>query len=99
MTIRVTVVYALPHEQRVIDLDLQEGATAAEAVAASGIASAIPGGLPVPIELGTWGAKVAPDARLRDGDRVEIYRPLVADPKQARRERAKDRPLRRRPSR
>jgi putative ubiquitin-RnfH superfamily antitoxin RatB of RatAB toxin-antitoxin module len=39
--------------------------------------------------VGIFGAPASPDAPLRDGDRVELYRPLISDPKQARRERAK----------
>lgn len=40
-------------------------------------------------ELGIWGRKASPETLLRDGDRIEFYRPLVADPKTARRVRAK----------
>lgn len=86
-TIRVEVVYAAaPHDVDLSELRLAPGATVAEALQASGLmprrgldaASA---------EVGVWGARCPRDHRLRDGDRVEVYRPLQVDPKEARRRR------------
>jgi putative ubiquitin-RnfH superfamily antitoxin RatB of RatAB toxin-antitoxin module len=86
--IRVEVVYALRDAQAIVAVELEGGASAADALAASGLRDTIPGGLPTELDVGIWGVRVAPETELHDGDRVEIYRPLVADPKQARRRRA-----------
>ena len=83
MPLRVEVVYALADVQKVVVLDLPEDATAGEAVAASG--------LPAGSTLGIAGKRVADGQRLREGDRVEILRPLAADPNEARRGRARRR--------
>ena len=80
---RVEVVFALPGEARVATVELEPGATARDAVAAAGFR---PTG-----NIGVFGRRVAPDHRLSDGDRVEIYRPLAMDPKEARRRRARKR--------
>jgi putative ubiquitin-RnfH superfamily antitoxin RatB of RatAB toxin-antitoxin module len=84
---RVEVVYALPEGEDVVTVNLAPGATAADAVAASGLDGRHPG-----IErckLGIYGKVVPPAMLLADGDRVEVYRPLLIDPKEARRRRAK----------
>ncbi|NMM75289.1 RnfH family protein [Rhodococcus sp. SRB_17] len=66
---------------------LPQGATVADALAASGLADTAPE-LFVPVPLcGVWGRVVDPAQVLRDQDRVELYRPLTVDPKVARRER------------
>ncbi len=86
--ITVTVVYALPDAVTEIEVRLVEGATVAEAIERSGIAARLPGvdigGAPV----GIFGKRVPRDTMLGDGDRVELYRRLIADPKAARRRRA-----------
>jgi putative ubiquitin-RnfH superfamily antitoxin RatB of RatAB toxin-antitoxin module len=82
----IEVVYALPHEQERVLLDLPPGSTVQDALQASGMLQRLPqikSGY-----IGVWGRPVTPDTRLRERDRVEIYRPLVADPKEVRRERA-----------
>ena len=85
--VRVEVVYALKERQQVVALSLEEGACAIDAARASGLFP--PGGsAPDATGLGIHGRLVAPDTRLGDGDRVEIYRPLALDPKEARRRRA-----------
>jgi hypothetical protein len=86
--IRVEIVYALRDAQAVVAIELESGASAADALQASGLRDTIPGGLPQDLDIGIWGVRVAPGTELHNGDRVEIYRPLVADPKQARRRRA-----------
>lgn len=83
---RIEVVYALPQKQELIVLELVPGSTVLDAIEASGLLQRLP-----QIEFGRagiWGRPVSPETRLRDRDRVEIYRPLIADPKQVRRERA-----------
>lgn len=79
---RITLVRAWPdrHEER--PLDLANAATLEDALHASGW------DVPADAPVGIWGKVQARDKPLRDGDRVEIYRPLVADPKTARRKRA-----------
>ena len=86
--IAVEVVYALPDRQDVVSLEVPPGTTVIEAIRRSGIGARHPEVGPVPQALGIHGRSVTPETVLRAGDRVEIYRPLVADPKQARRRRA-----------
>jgi putative ubiquitin-RnfH superfamily antitoxin RatB of RatAB toxin-antitoxin module len=81
-SLRVEVVYALAGRQQVVELRLRQGATAGEAVQLSGMAG---GGL----RFGIGGKEIPADRALRDGDRVELLRPLAADPKDARRKRAR----------
>ena len=84
---RVEVVYALPGAHDFSALALAPGSTVADALAASGVAARHPG---IDLSrLGIFGRRVGRDTPLADGDRVEIYRPLALDPKEARRERAK----------
>ncbi len=84
--IPIEVVFALPAEQRVIALELPEGCTASEAVHRSGILQMFPQIDPQAMVLGVYGRTVAHEHVLRAHDRVEIYRPLTADPKQVRRQ-------------
>lgn len=86
--IEVTVAYSpAPREVLEWPLQLPEGATARQAVQASGLAAACPGLDLAACEAGVWGRRCEWDAPLRTGDRVEIYRDLLVDPKVARRER------------
>ena len=85
MKIRVEVVHALADAQTIIEVELEQGARVADALVAAGLQ----GGLPANSCLGIWGALASLDTELRDRDRVESYRELVADPKQARRQRAR----------
>jgi len=78
--LRVEVIMALPEDHACVALELEPGATVRDALVAAG--------WPAARAFGIYGRRVAPDARLTDGDRVEIYRPLSADPKEARRRRA-----------
>ena len=87
--ITVSVVYALPEHATTIKLELPVGATVAEAIARSRIAERHPGADLARAAVGVFGRRVRRDAVLADGDRVEIYRPLLADPKDARRRRAR----------
>lgn len=81
-TIRVEVVIAWPRRFESVELELPAGAVLADAVAASGLdVSGITG-------YAIHGERAAAGSVLRDGDRVELLRPLQADPKEARRRRA-----------
>lgn len=85
---RVEVIYATPRHQEVRVVTLEAGATVRDALAVSRMAADHPETAEWPAGVGIWGRKAELDQRLRDGDRVEIYRPLTADPKDARRMRA-----------
>lgn len=88
--INVEVVYALSQEQAMLQLQVPEGATVAEAVHASGIVEKYPEIDLTKNKLGIFGKLSKSDTILRDRDRVEIYRPLIADPKEVRRKRAEE---------
>jgi putative ubiquitin-RnfH superfamily antitoxin RatB of RatAB toxin-antitoxin module len=83
---RVTVSFS-PRPREVLEwaLDVPEGSTARDAVLASGWKDSCPGAEPA--DLGIWGRRCAAHQAVREGDRIEVYRPLVVDPKVARRER------------
>jgi putative ubiquitin-RnfH superfamily antitoxin RatB of RatAB toxin-antitoxin module len=82
----IAVLYALPAEQPVVELAFEPGMTAAMAVERSGLIQRYPEIASSERVLGVWGVEVVPESALRAGDRVEISRPLVADPRQMRRE-------------
>lgn len=85
----VEVAYALPDRQRVVRVPLREGMTALEAVRAAALEREFPElGAAAPV-LGIYGRRVGHGQLLRDGDRVEIYRPLKFDPREARRRTAR----------
>jgi putative ubiquitin-RnfH superfamily antitoxin RatB of RatAB toxin-antitoxin module len=86
--IRVEVVYALSEKQALLSLEVPEGTTLKEAIEASEIRAAFPDIVIDPGRLGIFGQRADGDRVLKAGDRVEIYRPLVADPKETRRARA-----------
>lgn len=89
--IAVSVIYAEPERVFTAELSLPAGAIVADAIDASDVRTACPDAEIRDDRLGIFARKVSPDATLRDGDRVEIYRPLEIDPKEARRNRAKGR--------
>lgn len=82
------MVYAFPEREEAVSVRLPAGATAADAVRASGILERHPEIDLARQKIGIYGRVVNAHARLSDGDRVEIYRPLVLEPKEARRRRA-----------
>ncbi|EGR4118139.1 RnfH family protein [Vibrio cholerae] len=86
--IHVEVVYALPHEQRVLKLVVEQSATVEEIIRTSGILQMYPEIDLTVNKVGIFSRNVKLDARVRDKDRIEIYRPLLADPKEIRRKRA-----------
>jgi putative ubiquitin-RnfH superfamily antitoxin RatB of RatAB toxin-antitoxin module len=89
---KVSVVVALPARQEVIELELEAGATVADAIAAAQLAQRFPGVDFAAMRTGIWSRAAKPATLLGDGDRVELYRPLNADPKEMRRSRAAVRP-------
>lgn len=89
--VRVQVCYALRDSVWRCDLELASGATAAQALAASGFARQFPDLDAWALGVGVYGRLAAPDTVLADGDRVEIYRALNFDPKESRRRRVEHR--------
>jgi putative ubiquitin-RnfH superfamily antitoxin RatB of RatAB toxin-antitoxin module len=86
--ISVEVVYALSDRQTMVSLQLDSTSTVRQAISASGILQAHP---EIDLErasVGIWGRATTLDGGLTNGDRVEVYRPLIADPKIVRRRRA-----------
>lgn len=83
--LEVEVVHALPDRQRIVTVALTEGMTATDAVVASGLLEEFPALVARPLVLGIFGQVVEGSRRLEPGDRVEIYRPLKADPRETRR--------------
>ena len=93
--INVEVAYALPHQQKIIAFLVEPGTTALQAVERSGIVKFFPDINMADIKLGIFGQSLGSKGEttaashiLHQGDRVEIYRPLICDPKDARRKRA-----------
>jgi len=85
---RIEVVYATPGRQALIRVEAPKGCTVAEAIDLSGIQGEFPDMVIDPGAVGVFSQKVSLDHVLRPGDRVEIYRPLLADPKEMRKQRA-----------
>lgn len=89
--LRVEVAYARPDLQKIVELEVDEGTTVFDAAARSGLENFFPEISYEEIDMGIFGkmVKKPQEERLRDGDRIELYRPLIIDPKQARLNRAK----------
>lgn len=87
--IAVDVCYALPERLWRVRLELADGATVGEAIELAGFAAEFPDVDPAMMGVGIFSRLCGLQDRLHDGDRVEIYRPLIHDPKDARRSRAK----------
>lgn len=87
-TIRVEVVLAMPGRQELVALEVETGTTLAGAITLSGLPERFEGFELDLKKVGIFGQKASPERVLVDGDRVEIYRPLIADPKEVRRQRA-----------
>lgn len=88
--IDIEVVYALPAKQTLLKQQVAAGTTVLEAVRVSGILEKHPEIDIATTKLGIFGKLVKPDTVLREKDRIEIYRPLIADPKEVRRKRAEE---------
>jgi putative ubiquitin-RnfH superfamily antitoxin RatB of RatAB toxin-antitoxin module len=85
----VEVAYARPDEQVLISIELPEGATVEQALIMSGIKERFPEIDIATAKVGIFGKLSSLSASLRDGDRVEVYRPLIADPKVQRKRRCR----------
>lgn len=86
--LRLCVVQCLgPREVRETSLELPRGATVADALQGLGVPETRAQGSVPAVVVGVWGRRVGPEHRLQEGDRIELYRPLLVDPKVARRER------------
>lgn len=88
-TIVVEVIHAGMGQPIVRRVELADGSTVMQAIDASGITAMLPDGAVDPARMGIFARKVAPDRIVREGDRIEIYRPLMLDPMEARRRRAR----------
>lgn len=88
--IHVELVYALPEQQSLVRIQVGEGATVEDAIRASGLLEAFPEIDLGRNKVGIFSKLVKLDEKVRDRDRVEIYRPLIADPKEVRRKRAEE---------
>jgi uncharacterized protein len=86
--VRVTVVYALPDRQLLVEVELPQSATVADAVARSGLSQRFPDIAARPLECAIYGRAVPLSHVLQPNDRVEILRPLQIDPKESRRQAA-----------
>ena len=86
----VEVAYALPDKQVILEVEAEEGLTVEQAIERSGIVGKFPEIDLETVKIGIFGKATKKDAVLHLGDRVEIYRPLIADPKAARKKRAAD---------
>ncbi|MEI7996521.1 MAG: RnfH family protein [Methylococcaceae bacterium] len=84
----VEVAYAKPEQQEIVALKMPEGTTAEQAILASGLLNSFPEIDGADLKVGIFGSVCKLDRPLRQDDRVEIYRPLIHDPKEARRQRA-----------
>jgi len=86
--ITVEVAYARPDEQLILEVELAAGSTLLQAIEQSGILERFPEIDPAAMKVGIFGKLKKQDQVIQPGDRVEIYRPLIADPKQVRKQRA-----------
>ncbi len=88
--INVEVVFGTPESQQLVSVSMPPGSTVADALEMSKIAATFPDASIAHLPTGIWGRPVERDQTLADGDRVEVYRELEIDPKEARRLRALD---------
>ena len=91
MSVRVEVAYALPERQEIVTVDVAEGTSVLAAVKASFICERFPELDPDNTDMGIFGKAIKQPSqhKVQAGDRIELYRPLMMDPKQARLNRAK----------
>lgn len=84
----IEVAYATPEKQKILECRVAKGTSPRDAVKQSNIIQFFPEIDLENCDLGVFGKAVAPNYELQQGDRIEIYRPLIADPKEIRRQRA-----------
>ena len=89
-SINVEVLYAKPHEQLLLNVELRQGALVEDAIKLSGILAKYPEIDFASNKVGIFSKLTKLDVVLRDKDRIEIYRPLIADPKEVRRKRTEE---------
>lgn len=85
---KIEIAYATLHKQRILLVDVEPGTMAEQAVKLSSIIESFPEIDMNHLKLGIFGKAIKSDHILEEGDRIEIYRPLVADPKEVRRQKA-----------
>ena len=86
--IRAEVVYALPQKQTLLVVKLYAGSTVRDAIQASGLLQRVPELVLETLKVGIYSRLVSLDTLLRGGERIEVYRPLTADPRAMRKQRA-----------
>lgn len=86
--VEAVVVYATPRQAQLFEVRLPPGSSVRQAIAACGILTSVPELAGLELDVGIFGQSCRLDDTVRDGDRIEIYRPLTVDPKVARRQRA-----------
>jgi uncharacterized protein len=86
--VAAVVVYATPRQSHLFEVRIPAGASVRQAIAASGVLGSAPELAGQELDVGIFGQSCGLDDTVRDGDRIEIYRPLMVDPKVARRQRA-----------
>ncbi|MDI1292315.1 MAG: RnfH family protein [Methylobacter sp.] len=86
--VEIEVVYAKPEQQVIVTVAMEEGATVEAAIKASGLLERFPEIGLSELKVGIFGAVCKLEQPVREADRIEIYRPLLHDPKEARRQRA-----------
>lgn len=88
-TIKIEVAYAKPQQQKIIEVDVAEGTLAIDAAKLSGIDKVFPEIDIDASKMGVFGKAIKPKTHImQDGERIEIYRPLISDPKASRKARA-----------
>lgn len=93
--LNATIAFAEPGRELLLPVQVPAGATLRDAVLASGLLAQVPALAAAALDLGVWGHARPASQPVRDGDRIDVYRPLTVDPKQARRIRAAVRQRRR----
>lgn len=87
---RIEIAWGDSQGQVLLEMEVAPGTTLMEAINSSGIRDRVPGIEVNEARLGIFSRKKSPDYILQNGDRIEIYRPLLADPKEVRRQRARE---------
>jgi uncharacterized protein len=84
-SLKIEVVFALPDRQELVTVTVEKGATVEDAIACSSLGASFPDWNLKNCAVGIWGRPVGRKQALQEGDRVELYRPLQLDPREARR--------------
>ncbi len=87
-TVNIEVAYALPHKQQIVVVEVAVGTTVLEAVKQSTITQVFPEIDVDSVKMGIFGKAVKAQQEVKAGDRIEVYRPLISDPKASRKARA-----------